>query len=55
VVLEGTYQTGNTSANSLAVWQWNGFGFELNSRVEKPANHFKIVKTKQNQEFILVE
>ncbi|MEI8131763.1 MAG: hypothetical protein WCG34_04980, partial [Leptolinea sp.] len=56
VVMEGNYQTKNSApASSLAVWQWDGFGFELISRIDKPTNYFKILKTKQNQEFILIE
>ena len=55
VVLEGDYQKGDsTLAGSLAVWKWNGFGFDLLSRVEKPANRMMILKTNQREEIILL-
>jgi hypothetical protein len=55
VVLEGDYKKGgSTLAGSLAVWKWNGFGFDLVSRVEKPANRFMILKTNLLEEIILL-
>jgi hypothetical protein len=56
VVLEGSYRSRSLfSSSSLAVWRWDGFGFELVSRVEKTVNHFVITKTRQNQEIILID
>jgi hypothetical protein len=56
VVLEGNYGNGiPILAGSLAVWQWDGFGFELVSRIEKSIDRFVIIKTTQNQEMILTD
>lgn len=56
VVVEGSYKTVNIQpARSLAVWKWDGFGFELVSRIEKPVYRFVISKINQNQKIILVE
>jgi hypothetical protein len=55
VVLEGNYEKGASApADSLAVWKWDGFGFELISRVEKPATHLMILKTNNLNEIILL-
>jgi hypothetical protein len=54
VVLEGDYKkSGLLQPDSLAVWQWNGFGFDLVSRIEKPVSDFMILETRQLGEIIL--
>lgn len=54
-VLEGDYQKSKSSlAGSLAIWIWNGFGFDLISRVEKPAGRLMILKTNTLNEIILL-
>jgi hypothetical protein len=55
VVLEASYASRNSAqAENLAVWQWNGFGFELVSRQAMPASQFVILKSTQNKGIILV-
>ncbi len=56
VVLEGNYDDMETSsASSLAVWQWGGFGFELVSRLERPVQQFALVFSRLNAVLILLQ
>jgi hypothetical protein len=56
IVLEGIYQTYNPNrAISFAVWEWNGFGFDLVSRAETGVSNLSILETNQNQKIILVD
>ncbi len=57
VAREGTYQDTNpTRASTLAVWKWNGFGFDLVSRVEKPSQQINRIMTDQgDRDLILLQ
>lgn len=55
VVLEGSYTDKNSPpARSLAVWQWDGFSFELISRLDQTFSQIAILKSSQNFGIILV-
>jgi hypothetical protein len=44
ITLESTYETPtNSPANSLKVWEWNGFGFSLVSELAGVFNDLKVV------------
>jgi hypothetical protein len=56
VVLEGSYEDSDPSnASSLAIWQWNGFGFNLVSRLERPVRTFIPVLSQQGTAMILLQ
>jgi len=56
VVLEGDYDDTNVSqASSLAIWKWDGFGFELVSRLEQPCRQFILTYSRQNEPLILLQ
>jgi len=56
LVREGDYQdTDATSASTLAVWKWNGFGFDLITRMIRPSAHFNLIMSKDQKNLILVE
>ncbi len=57
VAREGAYQDADpTSASTLAVWKWNGFGFDLVSRVIKPSSQInRIMSTYGNRDLILLQ
>jgi hypothetical protein len=56
MTLEGVYNTGiQLQGTSLAVWDWNGFGFDMKTRIEEPMNRFFILETEQNQTFLLTD
>lgn len=56
VVLEGSYtDRDSNSAADLAVWKWNSFGFDLVTRLDKPASRFITVKTENNTALILMQ
>ncbi len=56
VVREGDYQDVDPSiASTLAVWQWNGFGFDLISRVDQSSRQIIGVRSRQNTGLILLQ
>lgn len=56
VVLEGNYaERDPRAASDLAVWKWNSFGFDLVTRLDKPASQFIPVRTKNNTTLILMQ
>lgn len=57
VAREGKYQdTDPTSASTLAVWKWNGFGFDLVSRVQQPSHQINLIMSDQtNKGLILLQ
>jgi hypothetical protein len=56
VVLEGDYKDSDPfAAESLAIWKWNGFGFDLVSRLEQPARRFSIAVNEKRQAIILLQ
>ncbi|NMB53442.1 MAG: hypothetical protein GYA15_01970 [Leptolinea sp.] len=56
LVREGDYQdTDTSSASTLALWKWNGFGFDLITRMERPSVHFNLIMSKDKKNLILVE
>ncbi len=56
IVLEGNYDDSDPSAGeSLAVWKWNGFGFDLVSRLEQSIRRFSITITEKEQAIILLQ
>jgi hypothetical protein len=56
MVLEGDYTDRDQStATSLAIWEWNSFGFDLVSRLKRPVTRAIPVLTEGNQSLILVQ
>jgi len=56
MVLEGDYADSDPStASSLAIWEWNSFGFDLVSRLKRPVSQAIPVLTDKNQSLILVQ
>jgi hypothetical protein len=56
LVREGSYQDSDlVAASTLSVWQWNGFGFDLITRLERSSKRFDLIISKQNQPLILLQ
>lgn len=56
LVREGNYQDVDpAAASTLAVWQWNGFGFDLLTRLERPSRRFDLIIAWQNQPLIWLQ
>jgi hypothetical protein len=56
MVLEGNYADRDPStASSLAIWEWNSFGFYLVSRLERPVSQAVPVLSDENKSLILVQ
>lgn len=56
ITREGRYQDTDPSyASTLAVWQWNGFGFDLVSRVEKPSRCFTVITDSEQNCLMLLQ
>jgi hypothetical protein len=54
ITLESTYETPTIfPANALSVWEWNGFGFSLVSKLEGNFTEFFVVQNTDNQFLLL--
>ncbi len=56
ITREGRYQdTDPSHASTLAVWRWNGFGFDLVSRVEKQSQRFTVIMDVERNCLLLLQ
>ncbi len=54
ITLESTYETAGVSpANALNIWEWNGFGFSLVSRLEGNFQELFVVQNTDNHILLL--